>query len=39
MTSSFKIPLFDIDWTLLKGSESNQVHHEAITPTSEVETY
>lgn len=28
--SSFKIPLFDIDWTLLKGStEGNQVHNEA----------
>lgn len=28
--SSPKIPLFDIDWTLLKGStENNQVHNEA----------
>ncbi len=25
----YKIPLFDIDWTLLKGGESNELHHEA----------
>lgn len=24
-----KIPLFDIDWTLLKGGESNRIHHNA----------
>ena len=27
--SSTKIPLFDIDWTLLKGGESNKVHQDA----------
>ena len=27
--SSPKIPLFDIDWTLLKGGESNKIHHDA----------
>lgn len=25
----YKIPLFDIDWTLLKGGESNKIHHDA----------
>lgn len=24
-----KIPLFDIDWTLLKGGESNKIHQDA----------
>lgn len=24
-----KIPLFDVDWTLLKGGESNKIHHDA----------
>lgn len=24
-----RIPLFDIDWTLLKGGESNELHHQA----------
>lgn len=24
-----KIPLFDIDWTLLRGGASNQIHHDA----------
>lgn len=24
-----KIPLFDIDWTLLKGGVNNKLHHEA----------
>lgn len=29
-SSEYKIPLFDIDWTLLRGSnEGNQVHNEA----------
>lgn len=27
--SSPKIPLFDIDWTLLKGGENNKIHHDA----------
>lgn len=29
--SSFKskIPLFDVDWTLLRGGESNKIHHDA----------
>lgn len=24
-----KIPLFDVDWTLLKGGENNNIHHDA----------
>src|SRR3989344_5815250 len=24
-----KIPLFDIDWTLLRGGANNQIHHDA----------
>ncbi|EKD84820.1 MAG: HAD family hydrolase [uncultured bacterium] len=30
MQDKFKIPLFDVDWTLLKGGDiGNKVHHEA----------
>lgn len=28
-SSELKIPLFDIDWTLLKGGVNNKLHHEA----------
>lgn len=29
LSFKYKIPLFDIDWTLLKGGASNKIHQEA----------